>query len=256
MNADEFAQSMQTLGTRYVEEYTRAMQRYLDLLNNVASSSRSGSERSVDGSADIQRRLAQFVVAEAPRVFSQLSEAGIKYYTTLAEVGMRAMDGYLTSVAQAGEPMSGKREPERSASGALLFHGVQGQTASNAFLISNHRAEAIDVEFDIPEVVSDDGGERFRPKAEFTPKVCKLAPHAERVVQCSLSLSEGFKPGQGYSGSIAVVGLPEMAMRFTVQVEAAAASPAKKAGAGKPRRRATATAKKTPKKKAARSSKR
>jgi hypothetical protein len=132
----------------------------------------------------------------------------------------------------------------------LLFHGFRGQSASNAFLVTNNRDEAIDVEFDVAQVTGLDDQASFKPKAKFTPEKCRLAAHSNRVIQCTLPLTGEFVAGQRYSGSIAVVGYPEMAMRISVEVEessqpAAGTSPAAEPRAAqKPARR---RAKKKPK---------
>jgi hypothetical protein len=213
-----------------VEEYSRAMQVYAGVLNNIAKSGRDNAERGTIGSSELQRRYAEFVISQGPKVLAQLSQAGINYYTTLADLSMQTLNGYVEHVLQTDESPSGV---DGTKSAPLLFHGVRGQAASNAFLISNNRDEAIDVEFDIAEVVSEDGKERLKPETNFTPKKCRLAPCSERIVQCSINLSDPFKAGQCYVGSIAVIGFPEMAMRFEVQVEAPAKTHAPKSTAKK-----------------------
>jgi hypothetical protein len=120
---------------------------------------------------------------------------------------------------------------------------VRGQSASNAFLVTNNRDEAIDVEFDIAEVSSDDGKVAFQPKAKFTPDKCRLAPHTERVIQCTLPLSEKFTAGR-YGGSIAIAGYPEMAIRIDVEVEDEPGSGAEHGDVAATRKSAKAAARK------------
>jgi len=104
MNTDNLTKSVQTFSTRYLEEYSRAMQVYADLLSNIAKSGRDGVERDIIGSVDPQSRYAEFVVAQAPKVFARLSEAGIDYYTTVANLGMQTLNGYVEKVLQVDEP--------------------------------------------------------------------------------------------------------------------------------------------------------
>lgn len=237
MSTENFAESAQAFGTRFVEEYSRAMRVYAGLLNNIAKSGRDNAERGAIGSNELQKRYAEFVISQGPKVLAQLSQASINYYTTIADLGMQTLNGYVEQVLQADEP---PLDDDAATSAPLLFHGVRGQSANNAFLISNNRDEAIDVEFDMAEVVSEDGKERFKPKTKFTPKKCRLAPRSERVVQCSIKLLAPFKAGQCYVGSIAVIGLPEMAMRFEVQVEEPARTRTPKSTAKKPTPKKTA----------------
>ena len=231
MKPEEFTQSLQTLGTRYLEEYTRAMQRYLDTLNAASGVSQ---ERESNGSGDLQamqKRYAEFVASQAPQVLSALSEAGLRYYTTLADLGLQTINGYITTVLDAQPPAAVTEDNKRN---ALVFHGTRGESANNAFMVSNNRNVAIDVAFDIAEVVSSDGKTKFKPQARFTPDKCRLAPHSEQVVQCELPLGGKFKAGEDYEGSIAVVGFPEMSMRFCVTIEPKAKQqPARKASAAR-----------------------
>jgi hypothetical protein len=220
MNADDFVRSMQSLSTRYLEEYTRILQRYADFVGSVAAPGRGGDGRIEPADlGDMQKRYADFVVSEAPKVLARLSEANLNYYSTLADVGLRTLNGYVDSVVRT---VGTSPRPAAAASGAgnaLLFHGIRGQSASNAFLVTNNRDEAIDVEFDIAQVTGGADQAPFKPKATFTPEKCRLAPHSNRVVQCTLALTGEFAAGQRYSGSIAVVGYPDMAMRICVEVE-------------------------------------
>jgi hypothetical protein len=99
--------------------------------------------------------------------------------------------------------------------------------------------------------VRQDDGERFKPKAKFTPSKCQLPPHSDRVVQCTIPLSSRFGENQSYHGSISVVGFPEMAMRITVQVEEETKPRSTRAGATKAAARRKASGKKAASKKTA-----
>lgn len=247
MNANEFVQSMQSLGTQYVQEYSHAVQRYIDLYNSISRTNREklGPEGLGDAT-ELQKQYSDFVVSQAPTVLTQLSEASIKYYSALADIGIQTMNSYVDSVIRTLESPPKQAETGKGDQSALLFHGTKGESASNAFVVTNNRDEPIDVAFDITEVMRQDGGEQFKPKANFTPGKCQLPPHSDRVVQCTLPLSRRFDANQSYHGSISVVGFPEMAMRIIVQVEEDTSPKSKKASAAK-----TAARKKTSSKKAA-----
>ena len=254
MNANEFVQSMQSLGTRYLQEYSHAVQRYIDLYNSLSQSSRErlGPERLGDAN-ELQKQYSDFVVSQAPRVLTQLSEAGINYYSTLADIGIQTMNSYVDSVMRTLESTpqtdTGASEPT-----SLLFHGIKGQSASNAFVVSNNRDKPIDVAFDVTDVVRQDGDERFKPKAKFTPSKCQLPPNSDRVVQCTIPLTNQFDEDQSYNGSILVVGFPEMAMRITIQVEEATRTQSNTASATKTAGREKRSNKKAASKKPAKKS--
>lgn len=252
MNANEIVQSMQSLGTRYLQEYSHAVQRYIDIYNSISRTNRGslGPERLGDAN-ELQKQYSDFVVSQAPRVLTQLSEASINYYSALADIGIQTMNNYADSMIRTLE--SSPRQTNRGSSEqtALLFHGIKGQSASNAFVVSNNRDEPIDVTFDIAEIVRQDDGERFKPKAKFTPDKCQLPANSDRVVQCSIPLSRRFDENQSYHGLISVVGFPEMAMRITIQVEEDTSPKPAKAGAPKQASSKKAAAKKTARKSAA-----
>jgi hypothetical protein len=219
MDINELARTMGALGTRCVEEYTRGVQRCAKLLSDAAVRG-SGDANPLEQAVELQKRYAEFVLTESPRIVGRLAEAGISYYAALASTGVEVMNSYVEQVLKpdsaapqdAGEAARAPRSP-------LLFHGERGHRATNAFLVTNNRDEAIDVTFDVGEVESADGEVRFKPKAEFTPGRCKLAPRAQQVVQCSLQLSKDFAAGQVHGGAIQVAGYPEMAMPISVEVE-------------------------------------
>ena len=114
MSKDNFAESAQSFGTRFVEEYSRAMQVYADLLDNIAKSGRDNAERGAIGSSELQRRYTEFVISHAPKVLAQISQASMNYYTTLADLGMQTLNGYVENVLQVEEPAK-TRAPKSTA---------------------------------------------------------------------------------------------------------------------------------------------
>ena len=104
MSTDNFSETAQSFATRFVEEYSSAMQAYVDLLNTIAKSSRDNAERGAIRSSELQRRNAEFVVSQGPKVLAQLSQAGINYYTAMADLGMQTLNGYAEHVLEVEEP--------------------------------------------------------------------------------------------------------------------------------------------------------
>lgn len=252
MNANEFLQSMQALSTRYIEEYTRSMQRYAELYDSVAKSRGSTpSPADFNQISDMQKRYSDFVLSESPKVFSRFTEASISYYSTLADLGLQTFNGYVDSVVSTMESSESSRakDPAGGGSSGLLFHGISGESASNAFLISNHRDAAIDVKFSLPEIKDPETGKSYKPVAKFTPAKCRLGANAERVIQCTLQLDKQLEANRTYEGSISVDGFPEMAMNIAVEVEKGTAA---SSTAGKKRKSAKTPASARRKKKSGR----
>jgi len=238
MNTNEFIESMQSLGTRYMEEYARAMQRYMESLNNISQTGTTPTTGDFSQLSDLQKRYSDFVLVQSPKIITRMSEESISYYSKLADLSFQMLNGYVDSVVTTvnSSTQPGAESTTKNNSN-LLFHGLSGGSASNAFLISNNRDTAIDIKFDMLEVSSPDTDQSFKPTAKFTPAKCRLAPFSERVVQCTVQLSEEFKVDQTYDGSIAVAGYPEMAMRISVQVEK---NPTAKSEKGVSRKKSTA----------------
>ena len=214
MDANEFAQSLQEFASRYLAEYTRNVERYAAFVSGIDKQTLGPGEA-------LQQRYAEFVVAESSRYLGQLAEASLQYYQLLASMGVESANRFFEQVLQVEGTQP--QPPKRQAPAALMFRGMRGHSASNAFLVTNNRNQAIDVSFDVTEVVSADGETRFRPSVQFTPETCRLAARSQQVVECSLLLSDQFQARQTHSGHIQVVGFPEMAIRISVQVDEPAA---------------------------------
>ncbi len=252
MESNEFLRTVQSLGTRYVSEYTRVLQQYAELFNGMSDAGRSQPiPTDVRDSAELQRRYSDFMLSQGPEFMTRLAEANINYFSTMADLSLQSMQNYLSAVLRDGAPSSGRVSGKNG--GSLMFHGMRGEEAVNAFLVSNDQQHAVDVEFSVGEVVGRDSGASIQPAASFTPASCRLEPQSERLVQCSLAMSDDFDAGEVYDGSIAIVGVPDMSMRISVQVEdgqsAADAKPAAKKSARKKKATARKTRRKAAKKK-------
>lgn len=212
MNSSEFSRALERLGSRYLTEYTRNVERYAEFVSEMAKTPGASSGEGLG------QRYLEFVRAEGPRVLGKVAEAGLSYYTVLLNTGIETTNRYFEQVLRAEGAKAEPPSPQPAPS-ALLFRGRRGESASNAFLVTNHRDQPIEVDFAVTECVSEDGGTRVRPSARFNPPTCRLAPHSEQVVQCTLDLSDEFEPDQTHRGQIQVTGFPEMAMRISVRVD-------------------------------------
>ena len=242
MESSDFIKSFGDLGARVVGEYNRNMKRYTAFLSGLTK--RPPEVLTV---GELPTRYANFVQTEGPNLAGQVAAAGLTYYRAVIDGGIDAANRYFEQVLGiAVEP--GLAKVDRPTPSTLLFRGRHGDMASNAFLVSNHRSEPVEVSFDIAEVASENGESRFRPTVTFSPASCRLGPNAEQVVQCTILLSDPFRAGETYVGQIQAVGFPMMAMRVSVRIDAAgrdaaARTPAAKPTAAKPRAKSLSTAK-------------
>jgi hypothetical protein len=213
MDANEFWKSFAKLGSAYVTEYTRNVERYFRFVSGMAQ---QPSGAAMAGNA--QERYVEFMRTEAPRISGALAEASLNYYTALINTGIDAANRFFEQVVQTERPAAPARADSRQPP-ALLFRGRHGESPANAFLVSNNRNQAIEVRFEVTEISNEDGTVRFQPVAKFVPEVCQLAPNSEKLVQCSILLTEQYQPGEIHRAQIRVVGIPEMTMKISVHVD-------------------------------------
>jgi hypothetical protein len=224
MESVQLIESWRRLGSTYLSAYARGAERYAQLVAG-AGAARAG----VPAAESLPQRYAEFVRGEGARLLQRVAEASLDYYTAVLEAGLDAAKVYFEQVVQA--QASGAAAAPSGTRASLLFHGEAGCPCSNAFLIANNRAEAIEVGFDLPELASADSSSRVQPSIRFEPPSCCLAPGAQQVVTCTLHLTDELRPGVDYRGQIRVLGFPDMSMGVTVRVDAASKPAAAQAAA-------------------------
>jgi len=213
MSNKPLARSVGELGSRYIDAYVRTAEQYTSLWSGQAKNEKA------DRTEGMPKRYADFVLEEAPRMWKQMAEAGLTYYTDVLNTGVEVAKGFYEQVLQVETPRS---RPAKTATGsALVFRGRRGERCSNAFVVSNANDEPIEVGFALSELTSEDGRTTMRTRARFTPETCQVPPRSEQVVQCSLDLSEGLLPGVVYRGEIQVAGFPEMSIKIAVRADEA-----------------------------------
>ena len=92
----------------------------------------------------------------------------------------------------------------------LKFSGGPGEAVSQSFVVANKKAESVDVSFELTEFVSEDGARRFRAPVAFTPDRFVLAPGAEQIVVCLVTIDPAFVLGTRYMALVRIVGFPEI----------------------------------------------
>lgn len=212
MDANQFMKEFSNLGSRFVTEYTRNVERYLRFVSGMAQGPGSSASPQIP-----QDRFIEFVRVEGPKASKAVAQATLNYYTAVLNTGIetanRFMDQVVLTKAEQPAPQAGRQSP------ALLFHGKHGEAPTNAFVVTNNRDESIQLRFELTEVVSDDSSTRFSAASKFTPDSCQLAPRSEQMIQCSVPLTEQFRSGETYHSQIRVVGFPEWTIRVSIQVD-------------------------------------
>jgi hypothetical protein len=221
METTSYTQMLGKLGSSYYEAYVRGAERYAKVVGNLLQ---SGTWSADPGPA--RQRYEAFVRSEAPKYLGQVAEAGLSYYRLVVESGIGAMDRYVEQVlrpAAATSPAAATTAANAAIaaapSPAMLFRGRAGDKPGNAFVVANHKAEAVDVRFEVTDMTSDDGAARFRPVVEFEPASFSLAGLTEQVIHCNVLLTGDYQPGIAHRAQVHVVGFPEMTIRLSVQVD-------------------------------------
>jgi hypothetical protein len=214
MDTDQFVKDFSDLGTRFMSEYARNVERYLRFVSGMAQQPAAGSE-----SRTPQDRFLEFVRNEGPKASKAVAQATLNYYTAVLNTGIEAANRFMDQVVltKASQPsaQASRQTP------ALLFNGKHGESPSNAFLVTNNRDEVIQIRCELTEVVSEVSSAKFSAAAKFTPESCQLGPRSEQMIQCSIPLTEQFQEGETYGSQIRVVGFPEMTMKVSIHVDEA-----------------------------------
>ncbi|MGF1547545.1 MAG: hypothetical protein ACFCUG_09465 [Thiotrichales bacterium] len=223
MSNATLSQTLQQLGNRYLSAYAQNAERAAAFWSGISSSGATGL--TLD---NLPKRYAEFVQQEGPRVMRQLAEANLNYYALVLNAGVDTLSRFYAQVLVPDKKLEQEPAPATAAQrarSALLFSAGPGETAINAFLVTNHRRETIDVRFEIGELLARDGHTRVTPEIHFTPAQCRIGPQSEQVVQCALSFPVEMPTGVDFRGKIIVAGFPELAMEITVRAEPARVDP-------------------------------
>jgi len=158
------------------------------------------------------RGYAREVSAEYGRRVTDLS---VRYYAELLEVGNeysrqfyeRVMNGMGSTPATARAPL----QPI-----PLEMYGHLGGRAVARFELSNEQLTTTQVSF-VVSPLRGPGPEVFRPIVMIEPQHFALASGAVQTVAISVVLEPGmFVVGHLYSGTVEVIGFPEVALALTV----------------------------------------
>lgn len=200
------------LTSRYLEDTFQLWRQYADGLRRVSEGvfTLPTAGRPAAETPDIAARARDFVHLSVTH-YSKL-------LTSYADFTTHVVATVLPPVTSQGSP--GERPPAAGTPQApadaplahveLRFSGAPGEAASQSFVVANKKAGSVDVSFELTEFVSEDGARRFRAPVAFTPDRFVLAPGAEQVVACRVTIDPAFVPGTRYMALVRIVGFPEI----------------------------------------------
>lgn len=217
MDNKDYSEQARNLGDRFVNEYTRAWERYTQYLGESRTTNYDNSEA---------RRFAEFAQKEGPEFMGKLIQQSANYYLELIKTGAefnerlynvaferdRCGDEQVTAHSASSTTQNRPRQTQTE----LVFSEARNKRESQAFIISNRQAEKISVDFEISEFVSEDGATRKRIPVSFKPAQFVLKPGEERVVESSLKATKALPPGQRYQALARVAGFDDMVVRLVI----------------------------------------
>lgn len=213
----EHSEQVRNLGDRFINEYTRAWERYAQYLGDSLKTTRDNNDA---------RRFTEFAQKEGPEFVGKLIQQSANYYLDMIKTGAEFNERlYRAAFDQSScddEPVSG--DSEYSSSQArhkqvrteLVFDDARSKLQSHAFIVSNKQAEKISVKFEISEFVSEDGAIRKRIPVDFKPAQFSLKPGEEKVVQSSLKVTKTLPPGQRYQALVRVARFNDMVVCLVI----------------------------------------
>lgn len=166
---------------------------------------------------------------EGLRYVNDLTRVGLSFYNTLLELNRHYNERFFEQVFS--DPRSNPAQAPKSEPRVVPMdvHAPLGEVASHAFVIENHRPEAVQVSFLVSEFSSEDpqGGEvqetrYIRPPLQLVPPRFTLRSGEERRVEVRIHLSpEIFTPGDLYTGTVVASGFEELQLRLRLWADPA-----------------------------------
>ena len=228
--ASETTRQFTDLTSRYLDDTFQLWRQYADGLRRVSEGvfTQPTAGRPAAETPDLTARARDFVHLSVTH-YSKL-------LTSYADFTTRAFETVLPRPPASGTPKAAADAP--LAHVELTFSGGPGEAASQSFVVANKKADSVDVSFELTEFVSEDGARRFRAPVDFTPDRFVLAPGAEHIVVCRVTIDPAFVPGTRYMALLRIVGFPEIRTALLVAPDPA---PAGGGSATRPQPKARAT---------------
>jgi hypothetical protein len=222
-DAAQFATLLQELTARSMGDQVRAMQRYRELLQDLAAGR-------VDPAA-LRARYDRLLGEQSAQLARDVSELGMRYYQSMLDLNRayvdRLFDELAVSAGGAARPASDGGDaappppPPPAQAVELTLTGRAGEDATASFVVENKRQEPADVIFLVSDFAAvDEPAAAFRPQLDVTPPRFRLDPHEERDVALRIPLDpEQFAPGRSYRGQVLVRSNDDLTLEVSVEVE-------------------------------------
>lgn len=204
----DIGQWIRRLTTKAVEEQTRALRRYGELIQRV-------TEGDIDSDA-VREEAVRFVREESARYARSLASLTLSYQDALLDLDRARNDEFFNALVAAGQDVA--PAPNAARTVPLELTGPVGSEVSASFLIENRKDQPTDVSFAVSDFVDRDQRVSFRPPLQITPSRLRLEPRESQRVRVSLPLlPQVFEPQVHYEATIVVRGYEEIELRLIVE---------------------------------------
>lgn len=212
----DIGQWIRRLTNKAVEEQTRALRRYGELVQRV-------TDGQLDNAA-VRDEALRFVRDESARYARSLATLTLSYHDALLDLDRARNDEFFNALVAAGQGDAVSPAAPRTV--PLTLTGPVGTEVSSGFLIENRKDQSTDVSFAVSDFVGGDGQVAFRPPMQITPSRFRLEPREEMRVRISLPLvPQLFEPAARYEATVVVRGYEEIELQLVVETTAAHTEP-------------------------------
>jgi len=212
----DLAGVLHDLAARSVSDQARALERYRDLVNDLARGE-------LDADA-VRAQYDRLVAEQSAELTRDLTSLGVSYYQRLIEINRAYLDRVFDELgaSRRAAPHSSHDDRDHRAAPPIVdlrLRGRVGEVARGSFVIENKRPDTAKVRFLVSDL--DSGGrEPFRAPLLIDPPRFELGPHTERSVTLALQLDrEQFDPGRTYHGEVLVRSNDDLTLRLTIDVD-------------------------------------
>jgi hypothetical protein len=223
----DLASVLQELAARSVGDQARALERYRELVQQLANG---------ELSAEAVRAQYDRLVAEQSAQFARdLTALGVSYYQSLIDLHRSYIDRLFDELASPERsPQPDTDEPRQSGEAPpspvdLKLHGRVGEIVQSSFVITNKQEETAEIMFLVSDFAGGGGGP-FRAPVRLDPPRFTLRPRDEQRVTLSVDLDPGLFGSGRYGGEILVRGNDDFMLLITIDVEESPAPDVSEAG--------------------------
>jgi hypothetical protein len=211
----EVTRAFEALAARALADQSRAVQRYRELLQQVA--------RGEIDAATVRAEYERLVGQQAARLAKDLTTLGVNYYQSMLDLNRvytdQLFDDLATSATGRAARNGGEQNTAQPAAAVeLRLYGRAGDQVAGRFVIENKRASPANVVFLVSDFTDGMGG-TFRAWHEWNPPRLTLDAHQEHPVTIRLFLDPAFfTAGRRYQAEVVVRGNDDLELHLVVDV--------------------------------------